>query len=81
MTQLYRYVMMAAGRDTSIDITLYINVPSMPVAGGSTLPVRLGELASRTVMAKTVSTRLKSKVGTAGRLRQPVNSLDKAKTH
>lgn len=60
----YRYVMIADGRDTSIDNKLYISVPNTPVAGGSTRPVRLGELASRTVTAKMVNTRLNSIVGT-----------------
>ena len=65
MTRAYRYVMMAAGRDTSMDSRLYINVPITPVAGGSALPVRLGAFASRTVTAKVVSTTLNNKVGTA----------------
>lgn len=61
---LYRYVMMAAGRDTNIDSKLNISVPRTPVAGGSIRPVRLGELASRTAAAKTVNTRLNNRVGT-----------------
>ena len=64
MTLPYRYVMTADGRDTNIDRRLYISVPNTPVAGGSMRPVRLGELASRTVTAKTVSTKLNSMVGT-----------------